>query len=597
MLEHMKALGLAAIAWSTMCASPLQAKSAVFWVSGPVHPGEAVLVTGYFPQPGSIDLRVANVTRARSDWQTQVTQVGVQVKPLKATQSSTVFVLPNIGGDGVYAFRLNQPGEPPIYAKVNLPEIWWTLAESQSINPEIKARVAEDSAEPGALLRIFGRSLISGATSPDVRLTSESGKSTQLSLSSADSYELVANIPKDLLPGLYSLSVGSSSNASGGTSAPHRLNIQSQAEKRLAQFNLLDFSKAETEQPDYSAALESAIAKAVSFGGGVVRIPAGNFPLTHPIDIPPNVYLVGEGPDRTALYFPDVDSPPAAWINGTHNFGLENLAIFCGNHNAIVSSDMTGKPEKSGHVRLRNVLIRGNAFRGHPTSDLASSRLALIMNHSGIGFEAVRLSGSDLIVEDCDIQGSSRSLYVYGGHGAIIRRNQLHNGALGWYNFSVSDGVIIEKNLIRGEGLLGTGGSYSTWGEPRSSRNIYTANNTYSEILGWDREAFTTDGGGGAYFGSASQAERDTLILAADPEWGKDDWTGALAAVIAGHGVGEWREVKSWTGRHVTFVQSVCDYSGCNFNDHDCSDAAALHFRAQPLPGGWGRDSVLRHSG
>jgi hypothetical protein len=142
-------------------------------------------------------------------------------------------------------------------------------------------------------------------------------------------------------------------------------------------------------------------------------------------------------------------------------------------------------------------------------------------------------------------------LYIYGAHGAIVRRNKLHNGIVGWYNYNVSEGVVIEGNTIRGEGLLASGGSYSTWGEPKRSRDIYTANNTYSEMIGFDREAFTSDGGGGAYFGPALQSRGQTLTLEGTPTWEKDDWSGALAAIVAGHGVGQWRTVKSWSGQQV----------------------------------------------
>jgi hypothetical protein len=70
-------------------------------------------------------------------------------------------------------------------------------------------------------------------------------------------------------------------------------------------------------------------------------------------------------------------------------------------------------------------------------------------------------------------------------------------------------------------------------------------------MIGFAREAFTSDGGGGAYFGAARQPQPQTLTLKAVPTWGRDDWTGALVAIVAGHGVGQWRTVKSWTGQQV----------------------------------------------
>lgn len=70
-------------------------------------------------------------------------------------------------------------------------------------------------------------------------------------------------------------------------------------------------------------------------------------------------------------------------------------------------------------------------------------------------------------------------------------------------------------------------------------------------MIGFDREACTSDGGGGAYFGSASQSQGQTLTLGGAPTWGKDDWTGALAVIIVGRGVGQWRTVNTWSGQQV----------------------------------------------
>jgi len=152
------------------------------------------------------------------------------------------------------------------------------------------------------------------------------------------------------------------------------------------------------------------------------------------------------------------------------------------------------------------------------------------------------------------------------GHGfeqllvVVVKRapqfdRALHQGIVGWYSFRAVNGVLVEDNLIRGEGPFASGGTYAhAWSE--RSRNIYTANNTYSEIMGFDAEAFTSDGGGGVYFGPAQQSRGRTLVLEGTPDWGstanwKDHWKGALVAIIAGHGAGQWRTLESWSGQEV----------------------------------------------
>jgi hypothetical protein len=552
----MRPPAFAAIVFYTGCALVARADSAVFWVAGPVRPGETVLATGYFPRPQQISLKVANIERTGGDWHSVTSTNGILVTPLKITGTSIMFVLPDLGGDGVYGFRLDQPHEAPVYARVNLPEVWWTQAESPSADPEIEARVEEDSASPGARLRLFGRSLTSGGAARPVRLTSQTGRTSNLEATNEGAYALTTTLPRDLAPGRYSLEVRSASAGSTVASAPRAIQIHAADEGRTVNLNLTDFGGKGDSHFDNASAFKSAFVKATAVGGAVLRIPAGSYFLSQPLEIPPHVYLTGESPSRTALYFPDIAVPPAAWVSGEHDFGLHNLAILCGNHNAIVSSDMSGQPEASGHIRMRNLLIQGSSFRGRPAAEVAAGRLTQLIKRSGLGYETIRLSGPDLIIEDCDILGTSRSLYLYAAHGAIVRKNTLRNSIVGWYNYNVSDGVVIENNVIRGEGLLASGGSYSTWGEPRRSRDIYTANNAYSDMLGFDREAFTSDGGGGAFFGPASQSQGQTLTLGGVASWGKDDWTGALVAIVAGHGVGQWRTVKSWSGQQVELSDS-----------------------------------------
>jgi hypothetical protein len=551
----MRLPAIAAIACCLWCARIARAESAIFFVSGPVRPGETVLATGYFPEPQQLSIKIANIEPAAGDWRALTSANGVGVTPLKITETSIMFVLPDLGGDGVYGIRVDQPREAPVYARVNLPEVWWTMAESPSANPEVESRIDVDSASAGARLRLFGRCLNYAGAAGSVSLTSQAGKAVDLPTTSQGPYELTTTLPRDIGPGQYSLEVRPAKGGNAVASARHTVQIRVEAEARLTNLSVADFGANGDSHFDNTPAFKAALMKAEALGGAVLRIPAGGYFLSQPIEIPPHVYLVGESPNRTALYFPDVDPAPPAWVSGQHHFGLENLAIFCGNHNAIVSSDMSGDPDVSGHVRLRALFIRGSSFRGHPSPELAARRLTQLIKTAGGGYETARLSGPDLIIEDCDLLGTSRPLYIDRGYGAIVRRSRLHQGIVGWYNFRASNGLVIEDNTIQGEGPLASGGEYSTrWSG--GSLNVYAANNTYSEIMGFDAEAFTSDGGGGAYFGPAQQSRGRTLVLEGTPDWGsaanwKDHWGGALVAIIGGHGAGQWRTLESWSGHEV----------------------------------------------
>ncbi len=72
-----------------------------------------------------------------------------------------------------------------------------------------------------------------------------------------------------------------------------------------------------------------------------------------------------------------------------------------------------------------------------------------------------------------------------------------------------------------------------------------------SLMHGWNREAMTSDAGGGAYFGGVESAEGVTLTLAADPETGGRDWAGGGVFILDGRGRGQYRRIVSIEGRQV----------------------------------------------
>ena len=85
-------------------------------------------------------------------------------------------------------------------------------------------------------------------------------------------------------------------------------------------------------------------------------------------------------------------------------------------------------------------------------------------------------------------------------------------------NFNGCENIVFEHNRIVGADLMSTGGRVTRCFTRGVSRNIYTAHNSYENMNGWDREAFTSDAGGGAYFGPVVSVEGDWILLADDPE-------------------------------------------------------------------------------
>lgn len=536
---------------TVFCSIAAFSETAVFWVSAPVKAGETVLVNGYFPQAQQAALRIANITRAGKDWGAVVSAQGRSAEIVKATENAMMFVLPRDIGQGVFGFRLDQPGENPIYGRVNLPEIWWTLSQPDETNPATPGQALTDEAMPGEILRVFGRSLSFSGVVAELSPESRPNQVLAVSARAENDYAMQLRIPGGMAPGRYVLRVLAAQGAQGGESSGRTIEVSRPAQPELGSLNLLDFGAKPQAGFDNSGALGQAFERAQAAGGAVILLPPGGYFFAQPIRIPPHVYLRGASEDQTAIYFPEADPAPDAWISGSHHFGIANITIFCANHKSIVASDMSGRPDASGHVTLRNVRIRGSFFRGHPKNQNLTNRISPVLAGGGVAFEAVRLSGPDLQILDCDILGSSRSLYVFRGKGAVVQGNTIQNGFMGWYNFNASQEVIFENNKVSGADLMSTGGSYSTWGPPKVSQNFYTAENSYSQMLGWDREAFTSDGGGGAYYGKVAQAEGNRLVLDGTPPANWNDWYGALVAIINGKGLGQWRTLSGANGQEV----------------------------------------------
>ena len=269
----MKLSTIAALIYFMCCGQLANAESAVFWVSGPVRPSEAVLATGYFPQPQQISLKVANIGHTAGDWRSLIFTNGVRVTPLKVTESSIVFVLPDLGGDGVYGFRLDQPHEPPVYARVNLPEVWWTMGESAGANPENPRRVDVESAAAGAQLRLFGRCLTYGGVAASVRLTSPTGKIVNLKSTNEGSYELSATLPGGLAPGKYSLEVRPREGNNAVASSARVIQVHAADEAHLASLNLADFGAKGDSHFDNTPAFDSRSLQSRRAGRGGNRNP------------------------------------------------------------------------------------------------------------------------------------------------------------------------------------------------------------------------------------------------------------------------------------------------------------------------------------
>lgn len=548
-----------------------------------------------------------------------------EAKVLEASETALKFELPDLGGPGVYRVtllrRADQSAQPVAVMWINAPEIWWLTGDAgyAPIAEPINSG-ATVYASPGGWLHVVGRCLVSANGPPRLVLREEPAGGRQprtLELEAQASlprqqvtlehrareanegtsgqslfspWHLVARLPETApvgFRGRLTLHSGHGSATcwadSGGyviqvaprTELPSQLYELSPEpppaegarapfpETTVTQLSVRDFGADGDDSADDTVAIQAALdAAAQAPGVALVTLPRGRFLVTAPLTIPPHTMLAGAGQDLTAIAIPDTKEPPPAWIEGTHHFALQDLTIYCSNHQHIISGAMSGNPGESGHVCLRRVRVRGDAYRGHLTPEEVDARLRASLKLSTGGGDTVRFSGPDVVVTDCDLYGSGRSLYYFAVNGGLVTRNRLHNGRWGWYNFNVCRDVVFADNALVGADLMSTGGGYACYGPLSYSENIYTGRNSYELMHGWDREAFTSDAGGGSYLGGIATANAANdgqlrLELADEPKWGGRPWQGALFAVVAGRGRGFHGRLLSYENKTVTIQPLV----------------------------------------
>ncbi len=594
--------GIAVVVLATAVRAPV-----VFWASAPVQPGQTVLVCGRFPEPAKLAVGVARVGDRGGDLPkarpARLTSLKfVPVRGAAVTDTALTFQLPDLGGPGMYCVSIRrQDGEQPQVAQVllNAPEVWAVVSDAglEELRPEApESRDRAVFVQPGGRLVVFGRCLRLGQHKPEAVLVAPSarpgkkrGRVVPLRVERATEWYLRLRLPDNvaLQEGtLWTLLVSNGYGGAAKWSGPvavrvcvlpklpappqvYKLAALAHGKRErlrgqpLTEIDATEFGADGYDSSDDGEAIQTALdAAAKAKGVAVVKLPPGRLFVREPLHIPPHTVLQGAGEELTAICIPDTDEPPEAWIKGEHHFAVLDLTVYCSNHKHIIVGDMSGETGRAGHVLLRRVRVRGDAFRGHLKPEQVDARLRAMLRLSTGGGDTVRFSGPDVVVQDCDLYGSGRSIHFHHVRGGIVRGNRLYNGRWGWYNFNVCRGVVIERNALAGADLMSTGGSYSCYGPQTCSENIYTGRNTYRLMHGWDREAFTSDAGGGAYYGGIARVGAARRLaggqmvfdveLADEPKWGKRPWSNALFAVVGGRGRGFVGRVVAYHRRRVT---------------------------------------------
>ncbi len=532
---------IAAMAAAT-CLLAVQATAAcaaeIFWVSDPVRPGETVLVTGedfgaaprvrvaLLPEDGYTATPAAS---AVMDGDTLALKEAQQV----------ALRIPSEWRAGIYKLEIDGEGRRAT-ALVNVPRIYFVQGSSGV------------HAIPGGWLRIFGRNVQAPGKRARLRLGLRGGgQPLTLAATAGDDWTASFRLPFDMQAGAFDLEYHNGWGGELGWTAGGSLTVAPEAVWPQRHLMVTDFGAKGDGNADDTAAVQRALDAAGEAGGGVVFLPRGRYKLTDGLKLKPFVTLAGAGRDRVALAFIDFTTPPPALISGPNHFALRDFSLFASNHKRIISDDAAQAPGRAGGgVAIERLLIRASIYRRHPKGSEVGDKYQA--EYSRPQADAISLGGAELRIVDSDVYGSGRPLVLILPRGALVAGNRFHVGRTGWYSIAGGDGVIFEKNEIIGADLMSSGGGVNTMFGASSSRNIYFAENTLRMMNGVDREAMTTDGSGGYYYGRVAPegADKWRVFEGRNEKFTAvhTSWSGASFFILGGRGRGQFAKVVSIDG-------------------------------------------------
>lgn len=504
----------------------------ITWASDPVRPDETVILSGgnfdtnalvevsRLEQPSHVAFPEKHVTKDEfvkkiKDWKT--------IKPIQISGNSAKFIIPADDKMGIFACRLTSGHLKSNAVLINAPDVWWMQGDQGS------------AASPGGWLRVLGKSLNFGGVSQAL-LKIADAKTVALKITAADCYSVTCRIPESLSDGDYDVYVHNGLGGKGGWKNAGTTRITKPKPWPTEVYNAKKLG------------LDAALATAKNNGGGIIYFPRGQYEMKGQIVLPPRTVLRGEAAGLATIYWSTMANPPASLITGTF-FGVEDISVYVEgfHHNVIEDS-----PNSDG-VRIKNVLIRANAF--YTLTDIGDMekdwRGKKVLHGTRENGTAVEIHGSNFQVIDCDIFASNKGIELWHSRSGLISRNRIRYGIQGLMLEAV-DGLIVEDNEAIGGHLAASGNAFSTYSGPYAQK-VYFARNKLGHMYGYDREAFTFDGAGGAYWGKLAQIVGTRMLLAHDPRprtYGCKDWIGAAFCIIDGQGVGQYRRVVHNKGRN-----------------------------------------------
>lgn len=538
----------------------------IIWISDPVKPNEAVLVSGWdFSKPITVEVGRLKDSTAELPKENQY-QVDSwhRVEVLQPGSNAFKFVLPSQLQQGIFACRVSSEAGSDIQL-INSPDAWWVQGSNDT------------QADAGSWIRVFGKSLSFNNVSASVAIQPQYSEDyINLVLQEQTPEQLWAKLPDYIKPGNYDVYVH---NGFGGDRMwinAGEIEITKPSVSKPKIYNIADYgiepavARFYSWNPDMFAVnvdlsdkLQKVFDKAGQ-SGGVVYLPRGVYSVSKMLTIPENITIRGAGKHLTAIQFSDVDPPRPSCLYGTSNFTIEDISIYALNHYAVIRGN-SGINENSGNIKIRNVILRADRF-------LTTGHARHYDNYKEIFYQrleddnrvaVLNFGGKNIEIIDCDIY-SSRLILGLDKVSGVIRGNRFTSRPEHWNIFiRGANRLIYENNYCSNGGVSISNVHHSPHFDSRGVRinqatptfrasYVYCRNNEFLDSYTKDRDGGVNSdyhGPVGLYFGKPQKVDRAKITLAGD-FWStpNDSMLGAAVIITDGKGAGQFRNVVSYEG-------------------------------------------------
>lgn len=416
---------------------------------------------------------------------------------------------------------------------INSPVVRWTQGDQGSI------------ATPGGWIRAFGECLRVGG---GVCAAELGGRKLEVS-KIYDDYSVEFKVPADMPKGKAEFVY------SNGFAEAKAIEAEVGADPRDAWpkdiFDVTEFGAKDCT--DSSEGITKAIEAAAKNGGGIVYIPKGRYFVKTTFRIPKNTVIRGAGIKKTIVawdgYTYEIGQLPEYMIRGTNNFAIEDLTFGGTRLGNFITNDTS--EEAGENIYVNRIRVHANPTGGtrtHRGEEGTNRKRDILMETMTFSTDLFRFNCTNLQITDNEFIWGGRPVGSGNNRYTLFRNNDFDGMATidNWVPLGYNEKAIIEDNMFRGY-TIGTSGAY-----------VYYSRNTMREVLDNNREAFTTDMGGGTmYHGTVEKITATKYLFPFESNVAALNSTasmynaGKAVYILSGRGMGQHRKIVGWNGDEV----------------------------------------------